>query len=1072
MFLNELDTTLIFIRASIDFFSREFHKQADTTTQNMMNEELECISHICNIIFQHHEDKTVQDAADFIMTAAWKVYQLTRHSSTKDIPFQTIHCVERYIFYYLNKVVGPRFSLLLSTSQKSAIEIYQDEWQKFITSVALLKVVFLSCDSSWGEFHSSVGYGNVSIQSPSVNKSVEMVALSEWKYFFFTKRNVASTTAKSNFSSSSFILRLSAEVVKLLDQHRCLCYSEEVFQTSTDGNEMLLDSSSSAFISDGVASSSTAAPSSTSLRSPTIVEHRECERDIKILFDTLSRLRDALKMLPAFFSSDFFMNAYLKRMGSWYSMRCSNLSKTTSTLQYMRQIFFFLKDEMRRSSMFFPDRKPVLHALLRIIVKYSPEPLTEDTFFKWMSAVGDGRGCAPELLNAFKLLNLREDGGEFMKCSFRKYAKGKMENFLLNCKSLVTSKSTMGVSSSLHISHCDTILFQLIFLLRHLEKIVLDGFMECAFMQGVIDETFEYAGGRWSKMNIKVLTERLAAIAHLVICELDSRGFSDNTSYTTRSAAQSQENTIKSAQCALKIKAEAGSHCLESSDSIVLSKELVKLGMQDILKLFYFFNSLRKREENCFCREYQQLLAKRLLLFFQNDGLIQLNDHEECHLAAPFSLTNQRRLEKQFLISAYSVVPDPTFFLCYRMLSSSWPVDRTVVDEYDVSLEGKTTSPYPLFFSNQPSSITIKSRLIPKTVWGKMDEGTTGSSNRLGGCSCPANIPLVGFLLKETERIANRISKHHPAHHISFSSRYSTCVVSARAPESSIGRASEGKSGSDESQSSSFSSQLRLHLTWIQMWIVLCFNRQHVWEVAKMKEVLGVCQSEERAQAFMDGLEALCKKKILRQVQDGDKLYVAVESVKSMFSSASVMLFQKEIAGENLSDLQSLVVRSLPEKTVDKSGTCMLVSVVPDATISTSPDESLLQGFPFKAGTDNVREMKEKKNIKVKPNEKKVALSEKEWSTSQSSDEKEDDGGEAKLRICSQDVLASQLLRVVKEKSPITLGDLYTAFTTEIAPSLHFFAPIPLVRVKAEIERLIERGFVHRREGGLLYYAP
>lgn len=1033
------------------------------------NDEL-MIRRICRNIFQRKGFRTTQDAADTLVDAAFEVYSLTRHGWKLSIISSVISVVRGFIYNYLRDSVSARFSCCLGSSQRKIIEVYQEAWQEFITSVSLLKVAFRSCDTSWAEFHGAVVGSQVNTEPDPIVGSVEVVALDEWRNFFFRTAVQGVPDGEEREFSFHLLNGLSAEVVDLLDQHRKLCYNEgKMMENCEENPEAPLVPLRVIPESEEMRLSRNTVKSSTSSCTTSLVNSREREREIKGITDTLSRLRDALKVLPCFLPSDFFMADYLHRMISWYDEKCRVLSKTKCTEEYMQQMNIFLQEEVRRAAMFFSDGKDVVKVLRDVMLKYSPEPLTEETLFKWMNEVGEGKVCPTKLRSAFKLMYLQDKHENSIETAFENYAKREVGKFILRCKRLGIDESSMEISLPLEKRRYDTILRLLIVLLRHLERIVCDGFMEHALMQGAIDTAFQYAAVKWSKVNIRMLTERLVVMTHSLIREEYSSS-SPTASFSSSCGRHAKESAAKNKEFSVGEDAQADIRSNNDSRLAVVPTTVSNVQINDIFKAFHFLCMLGIGEEYFFFREYQQLLAKRLLIFTVNDEKLKTEAEKGLCVGTSFFLENQGRVERRLLAKFATLGSEPLLFSCYRMLSSSWPVDQLMfaIDDRYFFMEDSHAGSH---HRRKPCLIRVRSRLISKSVWGITDDVTSSNRSSLLGLRLGGNLPLVGFLQQEADKEAEEMTVYQRGRNIYFSAKYTTCVVKMKVLGTSMPRKpTENLEDSVGCATYSFL-HLKLHLTWVQAWIVLSFNKQHVWEVSELQKFLEIQFSDELVEAFTKGLKALCDKKILHERQDGDKFFVLLENPKGI-PSDSLQLFQRQGAGQSLVHHKALP--SLPEcsRKGDGTPTYLLVSVIPDDTVTTSLDLPL-PGSPQVTRNENGDE-KERVGMISRDDENATmfASDDKKRKASQRTYHEEDSEGAAKVSTYSQIGVGAQLLRLVKKKGCITLSDLYTAFTDEVAPTLPFFAPISLSGVKAEVGRLVDRGIIQIGEGEVLSYVP
>lgn len=1034
----------------------------------MTFEEVDCIHQVCDGIFHRTGIRSIQDAASITMNAAWEVYMITRRSTNETIFFDILVTVRKYVSAYLLEEVAPHFSSFLRDSQKGVVEVYEEEWLKFVTSVALLKAIFLSCDASWTEFHGAgIGVSSSSFL-PADLRSVELIALTEWKKLFFNIENHLSPPFKAAQFSSSFVPRFSDEIVDILDHHRKLCNSENRLVDVDGVND---DSHATSSLSCGVFEGSILAKEEIKVSVPSSLSSSFSNEEINIKirkhFDTLVRIRNALIMLPDFHPSPFFLDNYVKRMLLWYEKKCRNFAKNTNIVQYMRQMELFLREETARSSILFQNGEAVLATLPDVMRKYSPEPLTEETLFKWMREVGEERGFKEELSSVFKLLNLHDYDGDFIREVFCKYAKKMVKNFLLNCKSLGFPESS-GESMTLYKDSCDAVLYQLVLLLRHLETIVRDGFLEQACMQGAIDVAFEYASREWNGINFKKLTERLAVITHLLIRQAGSDFSAPNFSLPL-SLQNSKISSTNNGETALETNAMNESHATGGDKEAAVRKTLPTLEILDTLRLFYFFFSVHKGDQNCFYKEHQLLLAKRLLIFFESEE-DKVGDEKKLLSVALSSVEKQRRAETYLLSGFSSVITDPIVFNCFRMLSSAWPVDHLTIDEYYIPMT--INSPSISLCSTGVSRIRVKNRVISKEVWGIMDEDDALDVDALHASRLASIAPVVGFLHTETEKKCHRLAKCFAGRRLCFSVRYSTCLVRLVASPSVVMRDEKNTNNpAPRLVHSSTISSVLVHLTVVQMWIVLCFNNQCSWEETKLTELLGVGHSEILMEAFVSGLQALCDKKILRRVRNNDRTHIVLENVEETIFSPLRQPFQEHTthgAVQHSPLSTSFSVRASEGNTVE---TCRRMSAIPDVTVARVL-ESHFPGTPLETEEMDRRDEGNKGSTVVRENNKVHTKEERKWGEILAANCPKDSDRQKGFRICPQDTLHCQVICVIKKSGPMPLRDLFATFTKETATILRNFTPISKTRVKTAAEFLIEREYLQRNEDDMVYYVP
>lgn len=1037
----------------------------------MSFEGVDCVRQMCDGIFYRTGIKTIQDAASITMNAAWEVYMKTRSITNKITISDIAVTVRKYISAYLLKEVAPRFSSFLSNSQEGVVELYEEQWLDFVASVALLKVIFLSCDASWTEFHGAgIGVSSNSLL-PAECRSVELIALTEWKNLFFNIEIHLSPPSTVAQFTSSFVPRFSDEIVRILDRHRELCNSGnrpvDIYGVYDDSHAT--SSSSAHAISEG----SILAKEEIKLSIPSVLTssfpNGETNSKIRKQFDTLTRISNALMMLPDFHPSPFFLDNYVKRMLIWYEKKCSDFAKNTNVVQYIREMKLLLKEETARSAILFQNGEAVLATLPDMMLKYSPEPLTEEMLFKWMREVGEERGFSEELSGFFMFLNIRDYDGDFMRKVFCKYAIREMKNFLQKCKSLGFPGSS---EESLTLSEecCDAVLHQLVLLLRHLETIVRDGFLEHACMQGAIDEAFECASREWSGTNIRKLSERLAVMTHFLIRHVGT-DYSVPNFALPLSLQNSNLSFTTNEKTVLETNGTSESRVARKDKEGTIRKRFPTLEILDTLRLFYFFVSLRKCEQNCFFKEHQLLLAKRLLIFVENDG-DKVEESEQNSLSVALSsLEKQRRAETYLLSGFSSIITDPIVFNCFSMLSSTCPVDYLTVDEYDIPFTINSPSSVSLRFTI-PSQIRVKSRVIAKEIWGIANEDGALDVDALHASRLASIAPVVGFLHTETQKNCDRLAKRLAGCRLCFSVRYSTCLVRLKAPSSSVVMKDDKKTQNLAPRlvHSSPISTVLVRLTVVQMWIVLCFNNQYSWKETELKELLGIEHSEILMEEFASGLQALCDNKILRRVRNDDGSHIALENVEETIFSPLREPFQEHTTHSAVQHSPLSTSFSGRAGEVNETDACIKMSAIPDITITRNL-EGHLRGTPSETEKTD-RRTEGTKRITVVSEDKKVhPEKEKEWGEALSVIPQKDSDWQKKLRTCPQDVLHGQVIRLIKEKGPILLRDLFATFTNKTATILRNYAPVSKAQIKVAAELLIERKYL-RRKNNMLYYVP
>lgn len=791
------------------------------------------------------------------------------------------------IHEHFTENVEPVIWASLHDSKSSFLTVYEEQWRQFVVGVAHLRTIFLPGDASWAELNpsnTSQPYGH-----SAGSRSVELIAMDLWstRILHHAESTNYSTQGIAECSPLSVISRLTREVNDLLDRHRNLMEEYNEYCSSHAGPERCDEEG------EGAAQANI--------------------QELEKISATVQMLRDDLTMLPGVHTVHLFLEEYVRRMKCWHDAKCKSFSGK-EIKEYVRVALRYLAQEQRRAELCFQSNQEATRELLGVMLDHIPLSVSRETLYTLMDAVGEGRGCVEELKGLFELFSFVDNvGGLSVRAAFSAYATKQIGDVVDSSLSLLTPAAVSAAEASVtglmkFEEQCDGLLHALVSTLRHLERIVTDAFFEMPEMQHGIEEGLEKGALAWRKADLTVLVERLAIMVHLLI----RRGgdpvavMPNNNNNNNKNARNMNDNEEEEGGAA----------------AAALPKQ--SLTVNDVIRLFYTLHVVGDADQR-FLEEHQRLMSSRLLLFFNENAEGPHDNFYDASLRRRQCEVERDLLEKFSFISSNSSV-----FRSQRMLAEVFSPSRLVVESHSTPTQiNSGVAPH------QPlPTLRVTSRLVSGGIWKCAPCGAEALEN------CP-------LLRQETQKSLERFRHFYQGRHIELCGAYSTGIARVRLPPAS-GIESENNNNNNKTGANQLKGTrnttdgrpaprlvrsagsrgtkkqcversgassgatgrkfARLQLSFIQLCIVLCFNKKQSWTTKELRQAV---KPGELHADFQAGLSALREKGILQL--DAKKDLITVGDLSTLEKYAVDCDVPQEGEGEGEGDSSSPMICLIPE---------------------------------------------------------------------------------------------------------------------------------------------------------------